>query len=95
MYFLYYFLILLKIFFFTVGLWLSNLNIAVCTCQPQSPNLSLLPFPLGDRKIILLSPWICFSFVNMSIYIILKYFLLSFKNVFYLFKKNFLFCIGV
>ena len=30
---------------YTVGPWLSILNTAVCTCQSQTPNLSLPPHP--------------------------------------------------
>ena len=34
--------------------WSSILNIAVCTCQSQTPNLSLpQPFPPGNQKFIL------------------------------------------
>ena len=38
----------------TVGLcWLSILNIAVGTCQSQTPNLSAPPFPPGNHKLVL------------------------------------------
>ena len=34
--------------------WLSILNIAVCTCQSQTPDLFFPePFPPGNRKFIL------------------------------------------
>ena len=40
---------------YTVGLcWLSIINIAVCTCQSQTPNLSLRPtIPPGNHKFFL------------------------------------------
>ena len=40
---------------YTVGpCWLSILNIAMCTCQSQTPNLSLpSPFSPGNHKFIL------------------------------------------
>ena len=46
--------------------WLSILNIVVCVCQSQIPNLSLLLFPFGNHKFVFYVCE-CFCFVNTFI----------------------------
>ena len=61
--------IYLCVFFIVGPCWLSLLNIAVHTCQSQTPNLSI-PLP-SNHKFILKVVWICFCLIKKFIYGIL------------------------